>query len=277
MEKVSIHGGHSGEFCHHAADGLEDIIQKYIQLNFKWVGITEHIPPLNNECRYQDEIDDHIDCSYLMEQFFRYFQKGKQLQKKYQNKITIYIGFETEAYTGYSQHVQLLRKKCQPDYIVGSVHHVDDINFDFSPSEYDRAVKKTGGIIPFYSRYFDIQYEMIQLIQPEVIGHFDVARLYDPLYKKHLSDSLIEKKIHRNLSSIRSHQMILDFNLRSWYKGAEEPYISKPILEKARSMGIAVVPGDDSHGLDTVGLNIERGIRLLQSSGFNTRWKRPVP
>ncbi|KPA18303.1 Histidinol phosphate phosphatase, HisJ [Candidatus Magnetomorum sp. HK-1] len=276
ISKVSIHGGHSGEFCHHAKDSLEKIVQTYIQKGFEWVGITEHIPPPNNALRYQDEKDDKLDQSFLAQRFMKYFQKAKQLKIAYKDDITLYIGFETEAYSGFVPHVKSLVQKYQPDFVVGSVHHVNDINFDFSESFYAQAVDKAGGIIPLYAQYFDIQFEMIQALQPKVIGHFDVIRIHDPLYIKHLNDPIIEKRIDRNLSMIRSQQMILDFNLRSLLKGAEEPYISRPILEKARAMNIPLVPGDDSHSIDTVGLNIERGIRLLQSYGFTTQWQRPV-
>ncbi len=31
---VSIHGGHSGEFCSHAQDSLEEMVQEYIRQGF---------------------------------------------------------------------------------------------------------------------------------------------------------------------------------------------------------------------------------------------------
>jgi histidinol-phosphatase (PHP family) len=37
-----------------------------------------------------------------------------------------------------------------------------------------------------------------------------------------------------------------------------------------------VIPGDDSHGADTVGLNIEKGIKILQEKGFDTEWRHPL-
>jgi histidinol-phosphatase (PHP family) len=275
IPKVSIHGGHSGEFCHHAKDQLEDLIKAYIEKGFQWAGITEHIPPPSNELRYQDEIEAGLDYRYLRQNFSRYMIKARSLQKKYQDRIQLFIGFETEAYSGYISHVKTLIKEYQPDYVVGSVHHVDDINFDYSPDVYEKAVSYAGGIIPFYARYFDIQFEMIQHLSPRVIGHIDVIRIYDPLYQKHLEMPEISKRIHRNLSLIRAKQMILDFNLRSLLKGADEPYVSTGILNVAKSMGIAVVPGDDSHSIDTVGANIETGIRLLQKTGINNFWQKP--
>jgi histidinol-phosphatase (PHP family) len=117
---------------------------------------------------------------------------------------------------------------------------------------------------------------MILALSPKVIGHFDVIRLFDPDYRKHLEVPEISKRIHRNLSLIRSKKLILDFNLRSLIKGAEEPYVSNCILNVAQSMGISIVPGDDSHSIDTVGVNIETGIWLLQNAGINLQWQKPV-
>jgi len=272
FSKVSIHGGHSGEFCHHAKDRLEDCVLAYIEQNFQWVGITEHIPPPNNELRYPDEIEAHLDYKDLRQKFSRYMKKARYLQKKYQDDIQLFIGFETEAYSGYIGHVTSLIQEYHPDYVVGSVHHVDDINFDYSPDYYEKAVRHAGGMVPLYARYFDIQYEMIQRLSPRVIGHFDVIRLYDPLYQKHLEMPEISKRIYRNLAVIRSKQMILDFNMRALLKGADEPYVSIGILKIAKLMGIPIVPGDDSHSVDTVGLNIETGIRLLQEAGVSMHW-----
>jgi len=38
---ISLHGGHSGQFCSHAKDDLEDILLRYMDLGFTRVGITE--------------------------------------------------------------------------------------------------------------------------------------------------------------------------------------------------------------------------------------------
>jgi histidinol-phosphatase (PHP family) len=70
--------------------------------------------------------------------------------------------------------------------------------------------------------------------------------------------------------------LIMDYNVAALRKGAAEPYVSKPILEMARDMGIAVVPGDDSHGAGMAGAYIEEGIALLSAAGINTRWRKPV-
>ena len=117
---------------------------------------------------------------------------------------------------------------------------------------------------------------MLRRFRPAVVGHFDLIRLLDPDYAARWRESRIWERIERNLRLVRELDLILDFNVRALAKGQREPYISAPILERARELGIAVVPGDDSHGVDGVGLHCEDGIRLLEAAGFSTDWRRPV-
>ena len=40
--------------------------------------------------------------------------------------------------------------------------------------------KRTTDWKHFFLAYFEAQYELIQRFKPEIIGHFDLCRLYDP-------------------------------------------------------------------------------------------------
>ncbi|MDZ7777336.1 MAG: hypothetical protein U5L09_17890 [Bacteroidales bacterium] len=53
---------------------------------------------------------------------------------------------ETETYTGAIPFCRELIREHRPDYVVGSVHHVDDVNFDFSAEHYQAAVSAAGGL-----------------------------------------------------------------------------------------------------------------------------------
>lgn len=273
---VSVHGGHSGEFCCHAIDSLEDIVNAYMQKGFIWVGITEHMPPVTDAFMYPDERAAGWAAGRLYDRFAAYIDTVRELKVRYAGNLDIYVGFETELTTQALPFTRQLIKKFKPDYIVGSLHHVDDISFDFSQADYLRAVDTLGGYDNLYLRYFDQQYELIDALNPAVVGHFDLIRIYDEHYKARLANPEIDLKIDRNLKLIADRGLILDFNLAALSKGMDEPYISAGILKKARDMGIAVVPGDDSHSVDTVGRHMEKGIALLTEMGFSTAWKRPV-
>ncbi len=273
---ISLHGGHSGQYCNHAEGLLEDIIQQYIKLGFTTVGITEHIPPINDRFLYPDEIESKLTALDLNQKFENYFATLNGLKKKYASSITIFTGMETEAYTGYVEHVKNLISKFQPDYIVGSVHHVDDICFDYSREEYDKIVLTCGSHESMYEKYFDLQYEMVKALKPFVVGHFDLIRIYDQDYKRRLALPKIREKVERNLKLIKSLNLIMDFNLRPLTRGEKEPYITESILKTAKNMGIRVVPGDDSHNVEQAGLNVDKAVTMLADYGFDTR-SIPVP
>ena len=274
-QRISLHGGHSGQYCNHAKDLLEDIILRYIELGFTKVGITEHVPPINDHFLYPDEKVLNLTVDDLQKRFKDYFKNLKNLKKKYSSKIKIFVGMETESNADYIHQIKNLISRFQPDYIVGSMHHIDGDCFDYSKTDYDKIASTCGSYEAMYERYFDLQYEMIKTVKPFVVGHFDLIRIYDENYKKRLLLPQIAQKIERNLNLINSLNLVMDFNLRPCAKGGKEPYITGSILRRAKEMGIRVVPGDDSHGVNEVGGHIDKAIEILRALGFDTQWPDP--
>jgi len=275
MAFVSVHGGHSGQFCSHAENTLEEVILAYIRHGYAWVGISEHAPGLAQHLLYTDQQNLGFTPETLWQRFARYMPECRRLQAKYADKITVFAAMESETYSGYEEHMKKLIAAFRPDYIVGSVHFVGDINFDYSAGKYHEAAAKAGGMENLYCRYFDDQLAMIDSLQPAVVGHFDLIRIFDPEYPKHLALNTVAERIERNLRRIKELDLIMDFNLRAICKGASEPYISRPILLRARQLDIAVVPGDDSHGVANIHQNMERGTKILAELGFDINWRHP--
>lgn len=275
IEKVSVHGGHSGQFCHHARDTLEDIIRAYIDQDFTWVGITEHMAPISNAFRYPDETADDLSAQFLLDRFRTYFNTCRMLRDKYRKKIEIFIAFETETYAGSTEFVKKLAAELRPDYLVGSVHHVGEHCIDYDEATFRKALAAAGGMEALYISYFDAQYGMLRDLRPAVVGHFDLIRKFDPDYLHTLASEKVWKRVERNLGFIADNELILDLNLRGFDK-TQEQYPCQPVLEAAIDLDIAVVPGDDSHSVDSVGRHFERGIAVLKSLGGSTDWPQPA-
>lgn len=276
IDLVSVHGGHSGQFCEHATDSLEEIVKAYIEQGFTWVGITEHTPAMSMSLLDPGQKKSGLTPEHLFQQFAAYIKECRRLQQKYSDEITLFTAMEIETYSGYLEFVPMLMAKFQPDYIVGSVHFVDDIIFDYSKELYQAAVDAAGGIEQLYLRYFDLQYTMIDNLSPSVVGHFDLIRIFDPEYKSRLLRKEILQRVIRNLELIKKRDLILDLNLRALVKGADEPYPTQSILDLALEMEIAIVPGDDSHGKSSVGAYIQQGIEIINDMGFSTAWRQPT-
>ncbi|MGA6926671.1 MAG: histidinol-phosphatase [Desulfosarcina sp.] len=273
---VSVHGGHSGQFCGHATDTLEEIVLAYIAHGYPWVGITEHMPPVSDTFVYPEEKRAGLDAAALERRFAGYMTDCRRLQTQYAADIRILVGFETESCSGSIESANRLISTYSPDYIVGSVHHVKDIPFDYNPRYYRQAAERCGGLDGLYGMYFDQQYEMIQLLKPSVVGHLDIIRIFDPGYRDRITEPGIWDKIVRNLALIERLDLILDFNLRPLSRGENEAYPTASILKKACELGIAIVPGDDSHGVKDIGTHMARAIELLQAAGAGTSWRKPA-
>ena len=274
--RVSVHGGHSGEFCNHATDSLDAVVRSYIDKGYSWVGITEHMPPIEDRFRYPDEVEAGEDAQSLKRRFDQYAITCRRLKQKYRDQIDVLVAFEIETYTGSEEAVRQWMSEHEFDYFVGSLHHVDELEIDLSEQKYRLAIESHGSLEALYVRYFDLQYAMIESLQPAVVGHFDLIRYFDPDCRDTLGLDSVRSRVSRNLGLIRDLDLVLDVNLRGFDKPAAEQYPIREILDEAIQLGVAVVPGDDSHGVDSIDRNWERGIALLQELGADLNWKKPV-
>ncbi len=273
--KVSVHGGHSGTYCSHAVDALQDVVERYIALGFDWICLTEHMPTENPQLIQPEEVAAGFDIASLQRRFEAYFAEARRLAERHRGQIDILVGFEAEAHSGYQSEVTRLIRYLEPDMIVGSVHHLHDILFDGTLQDYERAARLSGGIEAMYCDYFDRQLELIETFEPAVVGHFDLIRLHDRDYLERWEVPKIRDRALRNLQRIKDLGLILDLNVRALAKGATEPYISSPWLEVAVREGIDIAPGDDSHGVESVGRHVDAGIDALLAHGGSTNWRKP--
>jgi histidinol-phosphatase (PHP family) len=275
-ERVSIHGGHSGEFCSHAEDALSEIVAAYVAKGYTWVGITEHMPPVSDDYRYEEETAAGLDAARLAERFARYVDAARRLQRTHADDLTLFVAMEIETYPGSIDLAKTLITEHDLDYVVGSIHHVDAVPIDASQADYARAAAAVGGITALYCRYFDEQYEMLTTLTPAVVGHFDLIRIFDDDYLARIRRPEVWRRVVRNLGLIRDQGLILDINLRALFKGAADPYPCHPILRQVAEMGIKVAPGDDSHGVASVGACWKEGMAALEAVGVPLIWTRPA-
>jgi histidinol-phosphatase (PHP family) len=98
---------------------------------------------------------------------------------------------------------------------------------------YEQARDKAGGTDErLFEDYFDSQLEMLQALQPPVVGHFDLIRLLcdhrDASFKGMTG---VWEKIQRNLEYVASYGGRLELNSSGLRKGLAEPYPCLPISQ----------------------------------------------
>ncbi|KAG8967669.1 histidinolphosphatase [Tulasnella sp. 419] len=249
------HHSHSGQFCTHAQGDLESVINEAIRQKFKIFGLSEHVPRYRDVDLYPGE-QPLGGLFHLRQLFSSYLVESHRLRSIYSSQIDIIVGLETELITtrDLDEVESILRiHKDQIEYLVGSVHHANEIPIDFDEPTWRTAVESfqaenessgvttpppgedldldDGKVAAYLTSYFDAQLLLMQRLHPEVIGHFDLCRLYRPGLRLDSSiSSDIFSRIERNIDYAISYGALFELNAAAFRKGWATSYPGEDIL-----------------------------------------------
>ncbi|EJU01619.1 histidinol phosphate phosphatase H [Dacryopinax primogenitus] len=276
------HHSHSGQFCAHAKGTLDEVVRAAIDKGFHTYGLSEHCPRYRDQDLYPEETAAGLDHQALTTTYELFLKEAHRLRVLYASSIDLLVGIETEYITELDLQgtAQLLARSgdgCKIDYVVGSVHHVNEIPIDFDEPTFERAIASFGSAdaqvntTAFLCSYFDNQYELMTRLKPQVIGHFDLCRLYRPNLKFEEYESVWEK-IKRNVDYGVEYGALFELNAAAFRKGWETSYPGPDVLNLIIQSGGRLCLSDDSHGPQAVGLNYHRLPGYLEAAGVKELW-----
>ncbi|KAJ2600007.1 hypothetical protein H4R99_003487 [Coemansia sp. RSA 1722] len=264
---------HSGQFCKHASGDLEGVVKRAISQGMLVLGLSEHVPRSRIQDLYPEEAG--MTPADLSSVFSEYVTEARRLRAKYADQIEILIGAETEHITQQSlEETKQLRAQFKLDYVVGSLHHIDGMPLDFSKPLYDKIVDHFDGDRNMvFRRYFDLQLELLRALQPEVIGHFDLVRIFHP-YSEGVEDPLVTSEevrqlAIRNIEYAIGYGAIFEINSRAWKKGLRDAYPQRDLLGEIVARGGKVTISDDSHGEQDLCMYYGRLLAYLREMGID--------
>ncbi|KAK0451493.1 Polymerase/histidinol phosphatase-like protein [Armillaria borealis] len=272
------HHSHSGQFCKHASGNLEEVVLEAIHQGFDVYGLTEHVPRYRIQDLYPEE--EGMSLPDLEIQFNAFLDEAHRLKLLYADKINLLIGLETEYITSLDidNLQQCLRTHGERiEYIVGSIHHVNGVPIDFDFDTFQKALrslsceteKKTQE--NFLCHYFEAQYDVLQRVKPEVVGHFDLCRLYTPSLR--LDDyPAAQKLVERNITYAVGYGALFEVNAAALRKKWNTAYPAEDVVEIILKHGGRFTLSDDSHGPHAVGLNYDRVAKYLRSVNVAELW-----
>lgn len=265
----SLHGGHSGEFCEHAEGKLEDLVQRAIALGIRIYGMTEHAPRYEERFLFFEERQKGYTISRLEEEFAGFAEESLRLTRVYTEQIGLLRGFEIETapQDDYAASVARLRSTYGFDYIVGSVHFIDNFPIDYTRAHFEAASAHYGSLEKLGIRYYECVAEMISSCRPEVVGHLDLIRKL-ALDEQSVDTPLIRAAAYRALDAAAETGSLLDINTGGLRRRLGRPYPAPWLLAAARERGIGVCFGDDAHRASEVGAGIEEAREYLLRNGY---------
>ncbi len=266
MVWFSFHGGHSGEFCRHAKDGLKDVVERAITAGFTHYGLSEHAPRFREEDLLSDETD--LSPSDLIAAFSLYSREAVRLREAYDGRITLLAGFESERLPpdGWAMRMKDIRALAPFEYMVGSVHDIDGMVVDYSAEQTAKIAETLGGREAMQLRYFQALAELVETLKPEIVGHIDLIRKFDSPVAAF--SPRVFREIERVLEAAKRAGSALDVNCGAFRRGLGPVYPLPQILKRAKEMGVRVTLGDDSHGVATVGVGLDACLLAIAEAGY---------
>ncbi|KAF7792212.1 hypothetical protein EIP86_003245 [Pleurotus ostreatoroseus] len=286
------HHSHSGQFCKHASGTLEDVVKEAVRQGFEVFGLSEHVPRYRAADLYPEE--EGLTPQDLAAQFDAFLDEAHRLKTAYADRIVLLVGAETEHISPADLDgldALIARAGDRVEYLVGSVHHVNGIPIDFDEATFRCALESFSGsdantedegqstladpksrqMEAFLCAYFDAQHELMQRFHPEVIGHVDLCRLYNPSLRLEAYPRAWAK-LKRNVRYGAGYGALFECNAAALRKGWDGSYPGEDVVKVIQECGGRFALSDDSHGPHAVGLNYARMRAYLRRVGVDELW-----
>lgn len=251
------------QFSDDSAYPMEQVVKDAIAMGMEEICFTDHV---------DYGIKEDWDCGHPIQyrgkeplanvDYPAYDRKIKEMRDKYGGQIRIKMGMEFGMQMHTVSRYEELFARYPFDFIILSVHQVEDKEFwtqDFqkgrSQKEYnERYYEEMGHLVKTYSDY-------------SVLGHMDLIVRYDKEsiypFKK------IEPMVAKILRTVIERGKGIELNTSYHRYGLKDTTPSMDILRLYRELGGEIITiGSDSHEPEHLGAGMEEAKKVLKDLGF---------
>ncbi len=244
--KIDLHN-HT-HLCNHATGTIEMYVKRAIENNIDIFGFSDHAP-MDFDPKYRMSFDAMP----------HYIKDILHVKQKYTSQIEILTAYEVDFLPG---HMDKRVLEADVDYLIGSVHFIDEWGFD-NPAFIGQYEHKDIDLI--WQRYFDLIEQMALSKLFDIAGHLDLIKVFKYMPKRPVRDIA-----YRAIQAIKKADMVIEINIAGYRKPVNEAYPSRELLELAYDANIPITFGSDAHKPEQVGLFRDEAETLARSIGYKT-------
>ncbi|MEW5815563.1 MAG: histidinol-phosphatase [Spirochaetota bacterium] len=264
MIKANYHTHTS--FCDGSAEP-EIFVQEAIKRGFKALGFSGHAP-----------LPYKTSWTMNLPVLSSYCETIAILREKYRDKIQIYLGLEVDYIPGIMGPSIDQYKQCGLDYIIGSVHHIQDHTNEYIPTidgtyeEFLRIITNLfkGNMKALVQHYYKLVREMLTQYFPDILGHFDLVKCRnDGEYAFSEEEPWYRAEILKTLDVMVSGKTIMEINTGGYArKKVDAFYPSEWILAECLKRNIPVTISSDAHTPEHIDALFQESVDTLRRIGF---------
>lgn len=239
--------------CKHAKGTPEEYLRVAAEKGIKHLGISDHCPvPLGYD----------IECRMGINQFEEYLRIVEKL-KNNKHGIEILLGLEVDWVAHKVEEIIEFIGKYDFDYILGSIHYVEDFPFDHP--DYVTCWKTQEKINHIWIKYAELLKDLVNNIKIDIIGHLDLPKKF-----KMFPENKVEfmHKISEVISIAVDKNIAIEINTAGKRKPVKEFYPSFELLQLIKKHNGVITFGSDSHAANEIASGFEEAEQIAQMAGF---------
>jgi len=175
-------------------------------------------------------------------------------------RLSVKLGLEISYWPGRKKEIAAFTQGLNLDYLIGSVHHINDWMFDHPAYQ---AVYAEWDFTRLYQAYFELIKKVATCGCFDVIGHFDLIKIYG--YRP--SEDIVALALPA-LRAIKEADLTVEVNTAGLHKPCREIYPAEELLAKCYDLSIPVTLGSDAHSFNEVGRDFAYARHLLFRIGY---------
>ncbi|MGM0530287.1 MAG: histidinol-phosphatase HisJ family protein [Bacteroidota bacterium] len=172
--------------------------------------------------------------------------------------VSVKFGAEIDYIPGKEKEIHSLISTLPLDYVIGSVHFLDNWNFDSDPEGF-----RHKDIDELYETYFSLLRKAISSDLYDIMGHIDVIKKF--AYYPSFSPYEWYKKLIR---SMKHKDKVVEINTNGLNKPCKEFYPDKNFVKMCFQANIPVTLGSDAHVSNEVGQHFDQAVEMLRNIGY---------
>ena len=238
---------------------IADYCQQALKLGFAEIGFCEHVD--------LDPRDRGCD-------FFNYRDFSSQIaaqRESHGRRLAVRAAVEITYQASKEQEIALFLADKSFDYVVGSVHLVED-------AEEWAVVSETGHCERYFAQrtvqaayrpYFAELRRAVASGLFDLVGHFDLVKRYGVDYYGPFTTAAFADEIHDVLKLMVEKGVGMEINTSGLRQPPRETFPGLEILKGYRQLGGEILTiGSDAHSAADLGRGIARAVTLARQAGF---------
>jgi len=225
----------------------EKMVLAAIEKGLDEIGFSDHVCLKPVDWAMQE-----VDLPVMTEHIF-------EIREKYSHLITVRYGIEMDYFPGEERQLARIIDNLPLDYVIGSVHFIDDWNFDSDQSLYGKWTNDE-----LYARYFGLVQQAVSSGLFDIIGHLDIIKKFC-VYPETDQGHLFEETAR----VIKKSGAVVELNTGGVDRPCADFTPGQRWLEICLSHGIPVTLSSDAHHPSQIARHFQPALDLLRRTGYH--------